>query len=533
MAHFRRESGDGSFHSDLSVDGISAATGQPVEERKATPVSEIEKIWKIQLDDGEHEVYLRHRNGMEIEILLDDRVMEKSVVIRRHSDHLFRLGRHAVGVHIRRMAEYESLYDLSVDGVSQDTGEEMELFTPVPVDRCDLRAWEIKLHGEVHRVELIHPLTRRMRVQVDGSSVAETGFSWKMESVRIPFRIRETPCEIRVGVNEEYYVSCDLLVEGVSATTGKPVPDLPGETEGNGRRNGFQHTWMVTHEGRTHEVTVQEEGGRIRILLDGQEIHKHTVWHSFANFLENDSGLIWFPLPLNRADSGVLLENLPNEGPVFRFFMDGKDADTGESLSPLYALCSDLKTRIWLFVDPKGQTQRVEVRQENWRWMRTVWVNGRLVGKFSWWRNKEMGLPLENVEARLIVKQDFANRRPRYALVVEDQVVKSGGKVDFSRTPDCRKPVDPFPSEPLRERVKGAISIFLGLMAFQLVIRLWLFGDDNHPVSKSLFFSFGMALFRMFESRRAWILALVGLTLVMIGARTMYDEWVKQWLAGW
>lgn len=529
-ARFWRESRKGPFLADLSVDGIWATNGQSVEERKATSVSEIEKVWKIRLDDGEHEVCLRHRIGMEIEILLDDRVMEKSFVIHRHSDHLFRLGRHAVGVHIRRLSEYESLYDLSVDGVSQDTGEEMEPFTPVPVDRCDLRAWEVKLHGEVHRVELIHPLTRRIRVQVDGKPVEETGCSWKRESVCIPFRIGKAACEIRVGVTEGDHLLCDLSVDGVSATTGQPVPDLPGETAG-GRTNGVPHTWMMTQEGRTHEVTVLAEGNHIRVLLSGREVHNHTTWNSFVNLLENDSGLIWFPLPLHGADDGVLLESLPN-GPVFRLFLDGKDVDTSESLSPLYALCADLKTRMWLFADREGRTQRVEVRQENWRWTHTVWVNGQQVGKFSWWSNKEMELPLENVQARLMVKQGFVNRRTRYALVVEDQVVKKGEKLDFSRTPGFQKPGDPFPSEPFRERMKGAVSIFLGSMAFQLIIR-WLVGDNAYSVDKSLFFSFFVAFPRLFESRRAWILGLIGFTIILIGARTAVDDWLKPWLAGW
>ncbi|MDN4594051.1 hypothetical protein [Polycladomyces subterraneus] len=530
IVHFRRENGKGSFLTDLSVDGISVANGQPVKERKATPVSEIEKVWKIRLDDGEHEVYLRHQNGMQIEILLDDRMMEKSFVIDRHSDHLFCLGRHVVGVHIRRLSEYESLYDLSIDGVSQDTGEEMEPFTLMPVDRCDLRVWEVNLNGKLHRVELIHPLTRRMRVQVNGKPVTETGSAWKMESVRIPFRIEETSCEIRVGMKEKGHLLLDLLVEGVSATTGQSVPDLWGETVENGRTNSCHQTWIVTQEGKSHEVTVQAEGQRIRILLNGREVHKHTMLHALVNSLKNDSGLIWFPLPLNKADNGVLLESLP-EGPVFRLYLDGKDADNGESLSPLYAMCSDLKTRMWVFADREGRTQRVEVRQENWRWTHTVWVNGHQVGKFSWWRNKEIALPLGNLEARLMVKQDFANHRTRYALVVEDQVVKRGEELDFSRTPGYRNPVDPFPSEPFRERVKKAVSMFLGLVAFQLVIR-WLSGEHDHPVSKSLFFSFFMALSCLFESRRAWILALIGLTLILIGAQTAYDELLKPWVAG-
>jgi hypothetical protein len=531
MVHFRRENGEGPFLADLSVDGVSVTNGHPVEERKATPVSEIEKVWKIQLDDGEHEVCLRHRYGMEIEILFDDRMMEKSIVIDRHSDHLFRLGRHVVGVHIRRITEFESLYDLSVDGVSQDTGEEMEPFTLVPVDRCDLRAWEVKLNGKVHRVELIHPLTRRMRVQVDGKPVTETGSAWKMEPVRIPFRMEETSCEIRVGRKEKGDLLLDLLVEGISATTGQPVPDLSGKTAGNGRTNCFHRTWMVTQEGKTHEVTVHKEGQCIRVLLNEREVHKHTALHALVDSIKNDSGLIWFPLPLDGADSGILLESVPN-GPIFRLFLDGKDTDTGENLFPLYAMCADLKTRVWLFTDREGRTQRVEVREENWRWTSTVWVNDHQVGKFLKWRNKEIKLPLENAEARLMVKQDFANRRTLYALTVEDQVVKRGEKLDFSRTPGYRNPVDPFPSEPFRERIKGAVSLFLGLLAFQLVFR-WLWGDHDHPVSKSLFFSFFMALSRLFESRRAWLLALIGFTLILIGAKTAYDEWLKPWLAGW
>jgi hypothetical protein len=186
---------------------------------------------------------------------------------------------------------------------------------------------------------------------------------------------------------------------------------------------------------------------------------------------------------------------------------------------------------IWLFADQEGRSQRVEVRKENFRWTSTVWVNGLQVGKFSWWRNKEIELPLENIEARLFVKQDFANRRSLYALTVENQVVKSGEKLDFTRKPSYPKP-DLFPSEPFRQRMKRAASLFLGAMAFQLGIR-WLFGDDDHPVSESILLSLVIALSRMCESRRAWILTLIGITLILIGSRAAYAEWLKQWLAGW
>jgi hypothetical protein len=530
LLHLTRETEYESFTADLSVDGISVTTGRPVAELTATPVSVIDKVWQIRLEDEEHEVRLEHRGGSEIHLSLDGLPVEKSVVHDRHSDHLIRVGRHEVWVHIRRVGEWEHRYDLSVGGVFQDALEPAGPFTPTPLDLLLYRAWEVERDGRKHRVELrVSSLGGKRQVWLDGALVAETGRFFKRWEDVIPFRIGEAECALHLRETEDFRVLFDLVVDGFSLTTGarlqvmEPDPQ-PAEDEA-GKPDGPVRSWTVQVSGNSHEIAVHSDWKQVRIFLDGRELYRRTWLHAVLEFISYQPDFIWFPLLVGGEGSGVLLEK--RLGRRFRLYVDGRDADTGGRLDSLHAMLPDRKTWLWMFKGPDGRLQRVEVTAENWFRSR-ITVNGEPAGEFYWWKERMRTVPLGALQVRLTARRQGWGDSPRYVLTVQNQEVWTGRKIDFSKTP-----ADPLAKPPFWDRFGRFLAVYALLAVGLLMLDGW-----TGEFRDWLYYLVFPALFtlpRLFgiESLRGWTLFYLTAVLLVFGGGLAWSKWLQPLLAGW
>jgi hypothetical protein len=227
------------FLLDASVDRISVKSGEPMEFR-SSPSSEITKVWKILLADGEHQVILRHKMGCDIQIEWDQTLVEDVTVFDESSDHLLSYRGHQIGVHIKRLAEFEYVYDLSLDGVLAESGARLSMLRPTPVNRCRTKTWMLFWGDREHRVTLQERWFRPPLLLLDGQKVPAIMRGIDQQTAVFPLKIGSNQIEILLRHRRDKK-EWDLLVDGVSPITGEAL--AINWSQSRETPSGFNYGW--------------------------------------------------------------------------------------------------------------------------------------------------------------------------------------------------------------------------------------------------------------------------------------------------
>lgn len=365
--HLRYDSDRDRYTYDLSLDGISVVHGRSVGSFRSTGSAGGKKGWLVELEDGVHRLELEHLLYDKQLIRLDGQLAVDGRFFKEEDvDHLLFYRGHRLGVHLRREGKERFRYDLSVDGVSLETGDPVAPFQSSPMMECRKKIWWLDPDGPMHRVELEHKgLSNKKRILVDGELILETGFSFEHRDGQHPFTIAEHRCALFIRETAGDLYQYDLILDGISLETGEGVDvDFAKTASAGGRRR-----WMLRLNNEVHTIEVERRRRRVRIWVNGvvREELKRGEGDSLHSFT------------MEGYELTVLVRKEVPFCYNYHLIVDGVSVDTGERMYPLKVVGEKIR---WQF-DLKDGQHRVELMHGLWSGRRQISVDGVPVVKKS------------------------------------------------------------------------------------------------------------------------------------------------------
>lgn len=535
--HVRFDAEERAYRYDLSVEGKSLATGGEVPPFRPSPTESGFRTWTFDLEDGTHELTLEHRESDRRIIRLDGTVMEDSDFLEeKDSHHLLHFKGHRLGVHLHWVAPFVYRYDLSVDGVSVDTGFGLPPFAASPVD-CRKKAWVLELEGRTHVVELeIRPFSERKTILVDGQAVLRTGWFPDEGDARYPFLIGDHWCAIHIKKESIMHSRYELLLDGRSIDTGETADgrgsDDTGQPAGNSRPvdtgpqvrdvDDRKRSWVLELEDGVHEVTAEERWSGVLVTVDGERI-KLSV-----NVDERD---LYCPFTVGGRSCAVWVHRRML---TFRkrLLLDGICVETGEKPIPLKAVNG--KRRIWV-VELGGKVRPIEL-EHKWTGRKRLFVDGKLVlDKRGFWQLESRHLfEVDGHICILSIHYDGNIDNYHYDLYIDGWLVETGKPPGEPKIRN-REEAEAFIRKLGRkvdwrklgqEMIKSYLLLVPLFFVFHYLIGTrWLKWFEPQPISYSLFyyllFPAVLTIFRVLEGIQIgrWIIygGGVGVILVILG----------------
>lgn len=347
------------YRYDLSVNGVSVIDGRDVPPYRSTSSSGIVKSWDVRLSGGIYTITFRHELYGKRIVEIDGTVVEESRVHQEEeSQHLILWKGHQLGIHLKPDGKEKFFYDLSVDGISWETGFPVHL-KPTPSE-VRKKAWNFPLQGRFYTVMMEHRgLWNEKRILVDGNTVFQTDASLTAgKDAQHAFTVGNVPCWIRIKRESTLCYHYDLIIDGFSVITGQEITvNAPLDIA-----LGEVRSWTLKLGEDQHKVVLEHRGPKGVITLDGVVVGEKKYIKSpgdSCHFLKSGS-----------HDLVMLITRKGRFEYRFQLFLDGTCVDTGESLLPLKVVDRD---PWWMFQSKDGvhmvqveYNQQVPIKRRIW-----------------------------------------------------------------------------------------------------------------------------------------------------------------------
>ncbi|MDR6227415.1 hypothetical protein [Desmospora profundinema] len=527
--HMRYDDRREEYEYDLSLNGFSIMNGKDVSPFSSTPSEGITKRWILRLADGIHTLLYQHIPYERRTIYLDGRLVEDSRFYQEEdSDHLLLFKGHRIGIHLSRVDKEYFCYDLSIDGVSPETGKRIGMIPPTPSE-CRKKVWFISLEGVTHTVVLEHQgMNHEKKLVVDGKLLVQSGFAPNQKDIQHPFFLGNHRCALSIRRQSKWMYRYDLLVNGVSVDTGETLDYKPAvSSSGGGKR-----IWRVHLDGLSHTVLVEHRSTKATIWVDDTQVGEKNFWKeskdSFFSFQigENPCALI-----VHRGDDGEY---------TYHLYVNGLSLDTGEPLYPLKIQGRD----VWWQLELEGRVCTIRLEHQRLSDKRRLFLDDQPLTEQRWKVGAKGSIHAIRMERHwVVVEVREEEDHFSYHLYVNGQRVEPGcsvrmkpmnmvEEVAFLKKLKRQRGVESERNR-WKKRIVGAISTYVSgllllIITHYMVGSLWLGWTQPQPFSWYLFIPVGLTslpLSHAFETRR-WIrIVVIGCGTLLIAIGLMLSLW--------
>lgn len=520
--HMRYDEKRQEYEYDLSLDGLSVINGKDVPPFSPTPSEGITKQWVLRLKDGIHTLLYQHAPFKSRTIHLDGQLVEESRFYREEdSDHLFIFKGHRIGIHLSKVDKDFFHYELSIDGVSPETGKQIGMIPPTPSE-CRKKVWIVALDGVTHTILLEHQgMNHEKKLVVDGKLLVQSGFASNQRDIQHPFFLGNHRCALSIRRHSKWMYRYDLLVNGISVDTGETFDYRPAvSSAGGGKR-----IWRVHIDGRSHTVLVEHRSAKATIWVDEEPIGEKNFWKE-----SKDS---YFAFQIGKHPCALIVHRKEAGDYTYHLYVNGVSLDTGEPLYPLKIQGRD----IWWKLEMEGGLRTIRLEHQRLPDKRGLYLDDKPLTEHRWKVGSKgsvhafrMGRHWAVVEAREEADHSFS-----YHLYINGQRVETGQKVRmrpmnmveevaFLKRLKRSAAVKPDWIR-WRKRIVGAISTYVSgflflLFTHYMVSSLWLGWTEPQPFSWYLFIPVGLTSLQFsdaFAARRWLRIVLIACGTIVMG----------------
>lgn len=521
--HIRFDPHKREYDYDLSLNGVSIINGKDVPPFSSSPSKGITKRWSLRLKDGLHTLLYQHVPFERRMIHLDGRLVEDSrFYTEEESNHLLIFKGHRIGIHLSQVDKHYFCYDLSIDGLLQETGERIGIVPPSPSEYRK-KIWFISLDGITHTIMLEHKgMNQEKKLVVDGQLLVQSGFAPNQKDSQYPFFLGNHRCALSIRHHEKWLYRYDLLVNGISVDTGEALDFKPAVSScGGGTR-----IWRVHLEGCTHTVLLKHGSTKAKIWVDKELVGEKNFWkESKDSYITFRAGEHSCALIVRKQDGGEY---------TYQLFVNGYSVDTGEPLYPYKIQGRDVR---WL-LQLEGGSCIIRLEHQRLSGKRCLFLDERPIDDQRWKVGERGSIHAFRIGRHwaVVEVQEGENHSFGYHLYLNGQRVEQGyplclhpldaiEELDFLRELKRKKKI---PSGGICFRkVTGAISTYVGmllalLIGHYLVGTQWLGWAQPQPFSWYLFLPAGLTSLQLWDGFRTnafvrWTLFGSGVMITVIG----------------